>query len=120
LNRGNQEMEITPAEVLKKCGGETKMITWRLRLGILNASLILFFAALSAAAQKNAAPSPMAGATPDTGNAAQVVPGDSAAGLHKRNWRYRINPSDTLELTFALTPEFNQKVTVQPDGYITL
>ena len=37
-----------------------------------------------------------------------------------RNWRYRINPSDTLELTFSLTPEFNQTVTVQPDGYITL
>ena len=28
--------------------------------------------------------------------------------------------SDTLELSFMLTPEFNQTVTVQPDGYITL
>ena len=28
--------------------------------------------------------------------------------------------TDTLELRFLLTPEFNQTVTVQPDGYITL
>jgi polysaccharide export outer membrane protein len=45
---------------------------------------------------------------------------DNLSGLHKRNLRYKINPSDTLEITFRLTPEFNQTVTVQPDGYITL
>ncbi len=50
----------------------------------------------------------------------QSFPSDAASGLHKRNARYRINPSDTLDLTFRLTPEFNQTVTVQPDGYITL
>lgn len=38
----------------------------------------------------------------------------------ERNPRYRINRSDVLNITFALSPEFNQKVTVQPDGYITL
>jgi polysaccharide export outer membrane protein len=45
---------------------------------------------------------------------------DAAPAVHKRGWRYTIHPSDTLELTFMLTPEFNQTVTVQPDGYITL
>ena len=45
---------------------------------------------------------------------------DSAPELKKRDWRYKIHTSDTLELTFLLTPEFNQTVTVQPDGYITL
>ena len=34
--------------------------------------------------------------------------------------RYKITPGDVLELTFVYTPEFNQTVTVQPDGYITL
>ena len=34
--------------------------------------------------------------------------------------RYRINRSDVLSLSFALSPEFNQNVTVQPDGFITL
>ena len=38
----------------------------------------------------------------------------------ERNPRYRINRSDILVITFPLSPEFNQKVTVQPDGYITL
>jgi polysaccharide export outer membrane protein len=34
--------------------------------------------------------------------------------------RYRLNRSDALSLSFALAPEFNQNVTVQPDGFITL
>jgi polysaccharide export outer membrane protein len=34
--------------------------------------------------------------------------------------RYRITPSDVLELQFPFVPEFNQTVTVQPDGYISL
>ncbi|HKN73654.1 MAG TPA: polysaccharide biosynthesis/export family protein [Candidatus Acidoferrum sp.] len=38
----------------------------------------------------------------------------------ERNPRYRINRSDVLVISFALSPEYNQKVTVQPDGYITL
>lgn len=38
----------------------------------------------------------------------------------ERNPRYRINRSDVLMISFALSPEFNQKVMVQPDGYITL
>jgi polysaccharide export outer membrane protein len=33
---------------------------------------------------------------------------------------YRLNKSDVLQLSFALAPEFDQTVTVQPDGYITL
>ena len=40
--------------------------------------------------------------------------------LTQRNPRYRINRSDVLNLSFPLSPEFNQTVTVQPDGYITL
>jgi polysaccharide export outer membrane protein len=38
----------------------------------------------------------------------------------ERNPRYRINRSDVLMISFALSPEYNQKVTVQPDGYVTL
>src|SRR5918993_1986272 len=34
--------------------------------------------------------------------------------------RYRITPTDVIELTFPYVPEFNQVVTVQPDGYVTL
>jgi polysaccharide biosynthesis/export protein len=40
--------------------------------------------------------------------------------LQHRNPRYQVSRDDILNLTFPLVPEFNQKVTVQPDGYITL
>lgn len=34
--------------------------------------------------------------------------------------RYRLRSGDSLEVSFPLTPEFNQLVIVQPDGYINL
>src|ERR1700739_1229250 len=40
--------------------------------------------------------------------------------LQHRNHRYQLHSADVLELSFPFTPEFNQTVTVQPDGYITL
>jgi polysaccharide export outer membrane protein len=40
--------------------------------------------------------------------------------LQHRDRRYRLHSADVLELSFPFTPEFNQSVTVQPDGYITL
>jgi polysaccharide export outer membrane protein len=45
---------------------------------------------------------------------------DDDPKLQHRNPRYQLCRSDVLELTFPLTPEFNQTVTVEPDGYITL
>lgn len=36
------------------------------------------------------------------------------------NGRYRLTPTDVIELTFPYVKEFDQTVTVQPDGYITL
>src|SRR5271169_5942574 len=38
----------------------------------------------------------------------------------ERTPRYRINRDDVLALSFPLSPELNQKVTVQPDGFISL
>ena len=34
--------------------------------------------------------------------------------------RYRIGRGDVLQLSFPLSPEMNQKVSVQPDGFISL
>jgi polysaccharide export outer membrane protein len=34
--------------------------------------------------------------------------------------RYRLTPGDVREVQFRYSPEFNQTVTVQPDGYISL
>ena len=40
--------------------------------------------------------------------------------LHNRSWRYLLRLGDVLQLSFPLTPDFNQIVTVQPDGFVTL
>jgi polysaccharide export outer membrane protein len=38
----------------------------------------------------------------------------------QRDPRYRLEPGDAFDVAFELSPEFNQHVTVQPDGYISL
>jgi polysaccharide export outer membrane protein len=38
----------------------------------------------------------------------------------QRHPLYRLRPSDVVEISFTVAPEFNQTLTVQPDGYITL
>lgn len=40
--------------------------------------------------------------------------------LEKRHPRYKISSGDSFDVNFELSPEFNQTVTVQPDGFITL
>jgi polysaccharide export outer membrane protein len=57
-------------------------------------------------------PVPTTGASPE-GNADRPQP-------HQRNPRYHIESGDILELSFRYTPEFDQEVTVQPDGFVQL
>jgi polysaccharide export outer membrane protein len=45
---------------------------------------------------------------------------DDHPALQRRNARYRLCASDAIILTFPLTPEFNQTVNVQPDGFVSL
>jgi polysaccharide export outer membrane protein len=40
--------------------------------------------------------------------------------LQQRNARYHLAAGDSFEVSFELSPEFNQNVVVQPDGYVTL
>lgn len=40
--------------------------------------------------------------------------------LQRRNGRYRLYPSDEIAVTFPLTPEFNQTLIIEPDGYASL
>jgi polysaccharide export outer membrane protein len=39
--------------------------------------------------------------------------------LHQRD-RYKLHIGDSLDLNYRLTPEFNQSITIQPDGYASL
>ncbi len=47
-------------------------------------------------------------------------PAQTGPELQRRDPRYIIGNGDVLDLQFQFTPEFNQTVTVQPDGFITL
>jgi polysaccharide export outer membrane protein len=44
----------------------------------------------------------------------------SGPGSHPQDARYLVHDDDVLGISFALSPELNQTVTVQPDGYISL
>jgi len=37
-----------------------------------------------------------------------------------QQFRYRLNPGDVVDISYRYTPEFNQTVTIQPDGFVTL
>jgi polysaccharide export outer membrane protein len=75
---------------------------------------IVVVCAATAVAQSSGA-LPAAGLQPSSasGNVSQVR-------LAQRYPRYNIHNQDSLLLTFPLSPELNQTVTVQPDGYINL
>jgi len=65
-----------------------------------------------------------------TGSASSAANGSSGSGsaaklssdvnFSQRESRYQLAPGDAFDVAFELSPEFNQHVTVQPDGYISL
>ena len=72
--------------------------------------------AITAIAQDSAIP-----ATTGTNSPSIVTAStDAAPGFQERSPRYRLRKGDSFDLDFALSPEFNQTVAVQPDGYVTL
>ena len=52
--------------------------------------------------------------TPDTVNA------PSRPTIQERNPRYQLAPGDIFDLDFRFQPEFNQSLSVQPDGFVAL
>ena len=80
--------------------------------------LLVWIAALSSlqAQEKRALPD-----TPgDSGSTVSAARAPQAPVLQTRNPRYQLCAGDVFELDFPYTPEFNQTVTVQPDGYVAL
>ena len=41
-------------------------------------------------------------------------------GFAERDTRYRLQPTDVVEVHYRYTPEFDQTVTIQPDGFANL
>jgi len=40
--------------------------------------------------------------------------------IQRRDGRYRLSASDVIALTFPLTPEFDQTINIEPDGFASL
>ena len=59
-------------------------------------------------------------ACPVAGGPNIPAPGNQEPAFQERFPRYRLRTGDILDLNFPFTPEFNQSVVVQPDGYINL
>lgn len=85
----------------------------------LGAGIFLLAAVSAPGGQERSSPSTHEGPTTVTGREATAQETDRPE-LHRRNPRYQLCKDDVLQLNFALTPDFNQTVTVQPDGFITL
>ncbi len=83
-------------------------------------STIRLFAGLLAVAAVCSAQSDKA-AVPPANLVSDAKPAATAPDFQQRTPRYRIEAGDTFDLTFELSPEFNQvAVAVQPDGFVTL
>ncbi|MGC2398957.1 MAG: polysaccharide biosynthesis/export family protein, partial [Acidobacteriaceae bacterium] len=62
-------------------------------------------------------------ASPNAPQSHTVGSSGSTAGspaFQERHPRYRLRKGDSFELKFELSPEFDQTVEVQPDGYVAL
>jgi polysaccharide export outer membrane protein len=64
---------------------------------------------------------PQSGAGPAVNQPALAPTTGHSPEFHPRDSRYRIEPGDTFDINFELSPEFDQQaVAVQPDGFVTL
>jgi len=74
---------------------------------------------------KESSPSGFTGAGSGSGMNAAAKAGEADGGGEPslggpRHPLYRLRPSDVVEISFTVAPEFNQTLTVQPDGYVML
>jgi polysaccharide export outer membrane protein len=108
-------------KILWKAEGAIRMPT-RLKLSRSAVILVLALAGLGAFASPGLSlPTEEPKAPPQDAQATSESPRANAAPpLQRRNPRYLIGSGDVLELVFQFTPEFDQTVTVQPDGFINL
>lgn len=79
---------------------------------------LAILAFLGTAALQAQTPSSVVPVSASTSGSAQM--GSSQPQLEQRYPRYKIQRQDVLLLSFPITPELNETVTVQPDGFINL
>jgi polysaccharide export outer membrane protein len=79
---------------------------------VMGLSMLLATGAVPAGAQNQPNSKPIA--------AAQDAQGLDEPTLQQHDPRYQLSVGDALDIKFRFTPEFDQSVTVQPDGFISL
>ncbi len=79
------------------------------------ATALLMLSVLAALAQQ---PNLQAAAAPNSET--DTTSQSTTPQLQQRNERYRLSAGDSFDIAFELSPEFNQTVIVQPDGYVAL
>jgi polysaccharide export outer membrane protein len=85
------------------------------RMGVL---AVLLMAAGAAFAQDHILAE--AARTTETNATGTTAASQADKDFHARFPRYKIDAGDSLDVSFELNPEFNQTVSVQPDGFISL
>jgi polysaccharide export outer membrane protein len=85
-------------------------------------NMIALVAVLALAAQSGTAQNATAAVvSADPAPTSSAKAGDSAPDSFRDRYpRYKIRSGDAFDISFELSPEFNQSVSVQPDGYVTL
>jgi polysaccharide biosynthesis/export protein len=94
----------------------------RTRFGVLALAGLVALEALVVAVAQEERPRVAIG---NAGRAAITKPGiadgaSSPALTGERRPLYRLRTGDSLDVSFSYTPEFNQTISVQPDGYVML
>lgn len=89
-------------------------LTRLLMLSMIVCSLV------AAAAQEQGLKAASANGQPDTSRSGSAGGEWSPALTGERRPLYRLHMSDVVDVSFTFAPEFNQSLTVQPDGFVTL
>jgi polysaccharide export outer membrane protein len=84
----------------------------------LTAKILIAAACLFAVAAAQEASNPPVVASANVQSALPTKP--DGPQLQQRDTRYQLCAGDSFDVSFELSPEFNQTVTVQPDGFVTL
>jgi protein involved in polysaccharide export with SLBB domain len=91
----------------------------KLKFAVVACATLFLCSGPALARVPNGSKSTRASARPMNSNFANASAVDSPV-LQRRDSRYRLYPSDEIAIAFPLTPEFDQTVTIEPDGYASL
>lgn len=122
VGQPNQSMAAEPMKRINQFAGVTAILLWMFGFGSVG------FAqeqTKDLAREKQNSHQSLTGAGVGNDELTAAKPGEADGRRNPllggdRRPLYRLHPSDVVEVTFTVAPEFNQTLTVQPDGYVML